>query len=288
MRQQALANRAEMARRRGEPGAIERFEEAIRLADELGNVQAQIESLLNLASAHVDAIELIEAEKCITKAEALLDWTERPNEVTGRIIAIRANLAWVHQDFDGALMLYLSAAEKSEGAERIQSQAAALLALARMRQRDRYRRLLGRLVTQGQQAKLDGVVAEALLPSAKEWLVAEAAGLSGRTYAEAIELALMQWLHDMPVEAEAVPDGAIGPSKGDATQVNESRMDPLVRVIVRMTADFAEVPTLQSKVLRQTITRLRRDLPREIYEIVIDWIEQGAAVHADINLDIHV
>jgi tetratricopeptide (TPR) repeat protein len=280
MRQQALANRAEMARRRREPGAIERFREAIRLAEDLADTPAQVASLLNLASAYVDEDRSAEAEEAVLQAEERLDRTEGLDDVNGRLLTIKGNIAWALEDFDAARVFYLAAAEQSEGAERIQSIAAGLVTLARMRQRERYRRLLERLIRVGQRAKLDGIVAEALLPSAEEWLAAEAVGLSARTYAEAIELALMQWWHDLPAVSDTTVETT---AETDPAQALDSRMDPVVGVIARMTAGLARVPTLRPRVTRQTIARLQRDLPEEIQEIVITWVEQANTILADIN-----
>jgi tetratricopeptide (TPR) repeat protein len=278
MRQQALANRAEMARRRREPGTIERFREAISLAADLGDTPALVASLLNLATAYVGEDRLEEAEETVLQAEGLRDRTEGSDQINARLLAIRGNIAWARADFDAARAFYLAAAEQSEGAEQIQAMAAGLLTLARTRQRDRYRQLLERLIRVGQQAKLDGIVAEAILSSAEEWLAAEAVGLTARTYAEAIELALMQWWHDLP----AVPDATVEiTGEIDSTQAADSRMDPVVRVIARMTAALAEAPTLHPNVTRQIIARLRRDLPQEIHEIVIAWVEQADTILAD-------
>ena len=91
--------------------------------------------------------------------------------------------------------------------------AAGLFTLARMRQRERYRRLLERLIRVGQRAKLDGIVAEALLPSAEEWLAAEAVSLALERTAEAIELALMQWWHDL----RAVSDTTVETTAEEST-----------------------------------------------------------------------
>jgi tetratricopeptide (TPR) repeat protein len=280
MRQQALANRAEMARHRREPGAIERFREAIRLAEDLADTPAQVASLLNLASAYVDEDRPAEAEEAVLQAEERLDRTEGLDDVNGRLLTVKGNIAWALEDFDAARVFYLAAAEQSEGAERIQSMAAGLFTLARMRQRERYRRLLERLIRVGQRAKLDGIVAETLLPSAEEWLAAEAVGLSARTYAEAIELALMQWWHDLPAVSDTTVETT---AEIDPTQALDSRMDPVVGVIARMTAGLARVPTLRPRVTRQTIARLQRDLPEEIREIVITWVEQANTILADIN-----
>ena len=43
-------------------------------------------------------------------------------------------------------------------------------------------------------------------------------------------------------------------------------------------------PTLHPSVTFQTIVRLRRDLPQEIHEIVIAWVEQAYTILADTGL----
>jgi hypothetical protein len=150
-----------------------------------------------------------------------------------------------------------------------------------MRERDRYRRLLQRLIRLGQQAKCEGVVAEALLPSGEEWLAAEAIGLSALTYAVAIELALAQWSNDLPVLIDEGFDATVSSAQIDPFQANDLRMDAVVRVLLGMAASLARAPALQPKVSRQTMTRLRRDLPEEIYDIVISWVQEAYSVLTD-------
>ena len=272
MRQQALANRAEMARRRGQPEAVQLFGQAIRLAEELEDVQAQVDSMLNLASAYVDQLRLDEAQSTVTLADALLDRSEAPAGSARRLLSIRANIAWAQGDFEAAGSLYRAAAARSEGADRIESLASALLTLARTRQGDRYRRGLDRLTRNAQQNHLDGVLAETLLPSAEEWLHAEVPGLSARTYAEAIELALVQCAHDMPVAVDAADAPTLVQLGTGPLPSDDGRLDVLFRVIVRTAVGTSLVPALGPVVIRRVIARLRHDLPSGVHEALVDWL----------------
>ena len=229
---------------------------------------------------HVDEDRPAEAEEAVLQAEERLDRTEGLDDVNGKLLTIKGNIAWALEDFDAARVFYLAAAEQSEGAERIQSMAAGLFTLARMRQRERYRRLLERLIRVGQRAKLDGIVAEALLPSAEEWLAAEAVGLSARTYAEAIELALMQWWHDLP----AVSDTTVRPRRRDRPCSGLGQSDgPRRRCHRTHDRRARKSPDPAPTCHPSTIARLQHDLPEEIREIVITWVEQANTILADIN-----
>jgi tetratricopeptide (TPR) repeat protein len=278
MQQQALANQAEMARRRGQPDAIQLFGRAISLAKDLGDVQAQIESLLNMASAYVDELRPDEARSTVDQAEALLDRAETPAESASRLLSIRGNISWEQNDFEAAGSLYRAAAARSDGSDRIESLAAALLTLAKTRQRDPYRRDLARLTREAQRTGCDGVLAEGLLPSAEEWLHAEARQLCGRTYADAIELALVQCAHDMPVEIEDQEAPTLPLSEADSLLSGDSRLDLLVRVIVRTAVGISAVPAIGPGVTRHIATRLRHDLPSGVNEILVDWLQQASSV----------
>jgi hypothetical protein len=269
-----------MARRRGESGVVERFEEAIRLADLLGDVEAQIESLLNLATARVDAGEFVDADTSLTTAQRLVAETEGQSEFAGRMTLIRANIAFAREEFDASYELYLRAMEESKGEMQVHSMAAALLVLARMRRRVHYRRFLGRVVREGQRMGMDGVTGIALLPSAKEWAEVDAAGLSARTYADAIELALAEWMHALPV---GIDRSNAETEVSQASLVGEGRMDSLVYVIARMSADLANVPSVHAKVDRQIMSRLKRELPDPISDLVGELIHQSDSVLAESN-----
>jgi hypothetical protein len=267
-----------MARRRRRPEAFQLFDRAISLAKDLGDVQAQVESLLNMASAYVDELRLDEAQSAVDQAEALLDRAETLSESASRLLSIRGNISWAQDDFEVAGSLYRAAAARSDGSDRIESLAAALLTLARTRQRDRYRRHLARLTREAQQTGYYGVLAEGLLPSAEEWLRAEARRLSGRTYADAIELALVQCTHDMPVEAEDQEAPTAPLSEADSPLSDRGRLDLLVRVIVRTVVGITAVPAIGPGVTRDIAARLRHDLPSGVNGILLDWLQQASAV----------
>jgi tetratricopeptide (TPR) repeat protein len=280
MRQQALANRAEMGRRRGESGMIGQFEEAIRLADDLGDVEAEIESLLNLASARVDANQLIEAEENLALVEGLSERIQSQSEFIGRLYSIRGNISWAREEFELAHKFYLSSAGSSVGEAQVESMAAALVTLARMRRRDEYRSLLRKVIRQGQRAGLDGATATAIMSSAKEWAEADVVSISAKTYVEAIELALNEWIHELPVGSDRSEAGTTDTSD-DVPSVIANRMDAFIYVIARMWADLSGVSLIQAKVVRQVIKRLERDLPSELNDLVVTWIQQAEAILAE-------
>lgn len=279
MRQQVLANRAEMARRNGEAGAVERLDEAAHLAAELGDTVAEAEALCNLAWAYLDSRALEEAEATVSRVVALAESPGLDAATNSTADSIRGGIAFARGEFDAAQGFYLRAAEVSRDARRIDSLLAAALALAKDTRRDRYRRLLRRLIREGQATHLDGSVAEGLLPCAEEWLTQGDVGLSAQTYATTILLALNQSIGDMPVipEIGRVP----GPSAVEDEAVTAHRLSPVIDVIVRMTHALAGAPAIRSRMMRDLLSRLRKELPEPIDEFVTSLIDQSAAIMSE-------
>jgi hypothetical protein len=120
------------------------------------------------------------------------------------------------------------------------------------------------LIREGQATHLDGSVAEGLLPCAEEWLTQGDVGLSAQTYATTILLALNQSIGDMPVipEIGRVP----GPSAvEDEASVTAHRLTPAIR----------------SRMMRDLLSRLRKELPEPIDEFVTSLIDQSAAIMSE-------
>ncbi len=268
MRQQALANRAEMARRQNEPQAIEQLQEASRLAEETGDSSAQVSSLLNLATAHADAAQLPKAEQAAAEARELLMKIEPDPNLIRRLQSIRGNVAFTRGDFESAQFLYMWAADFSTGAERIEAMGAALWALARLGARDRYRRLRDRLVREAQKHDLVGTAAQVLLPCADAWIAWGNAGLAARSYSMAIELALNEWFNVAPnsVEGQQHVEAQFTDSIG--------WNDAIVSVIVHIVQALEAVPSLRPSVIRRVNTQLRADLPEAVHQIVIGSITE--------------
>lgn len=266
MRQQALANRAEMARREGEPQALDDLQEAASIAGELGDFPAQAGVLMNLASGFVDNVRLDEAEAVVTQVSNLLQLTNAPEDDQVRIQMINGNIAAARGDLDTARSYYFSAAKLSTGTGWVQSEAAALWSLALDGKRNQYRRLLQRIIRVGQRDKLDGVVANAILPSAEAWLNAGVVNVSARTYAAAIVLGLVEWSNSRPVTTQPNVDDLLGSA------------DSLTYVIARMASNLSRVPSLRPRVTADVLAYLKRDLPEQLDQIVAKWIEESQAV----------
>jgi hypothetical protein len=128
----------------------------------------------------------------VAQVSQVFELIDAPRDDQARLLVIRGNISAARRDLNTARSQYLSAAELSTGAERIETEGAALWSLALDGQREKYRRLLQRVIRVGQREKLDGVVAKAILSSAQAWLDAGVANLSARTYAAAIVLAMVQ------------------------------------------------------------------------------------------------
>ncbi len=237
-------------------------------AADLGDLPAQAAALMNLATGYIDKDQLDDAEAVVTQVRQVFELMDAPRDDQARLLVIRGNIAAARRDLDTARSHFLSAAELSTGAERIESEGAALWTLAQDGQRDKYRRLLQRVIRVGQRDKLDGTVAKAILPSAEAWLNSGVTNLSARTYAAAIVLALVQWSNSQPVTTE--------PNAGDLS----SGADSVMYVIARMVSDLSSVPSLRPLVMTGVLAHLRNDLPDQLDEIVATWIEESAALLA--------
>jgi tetratricopeptide (TPR) repeat protein len=118
MRQQALHNLGEAARRRDQLAlAVEHGRAAASLAEELGDVRAQSESLSNTALALADADRLDEAWNTYLNA-AELARRVRDDQLEARAISGRARVAFLRNEFAQAAELYGKAADRSQRDDR--------------------------------------------------------------------------------------------------------------------------------------------------------------------------
>lgn len=267
MRQQALANRGEMARRKGAAEARSLIQEAVDLARDLLDGDAEAFSLLNLAWCHIDRGNLISAEQSLDQLETLIGEGRSGDTALSKVESVRGRIAFGREDYEQSYTWHMKAASHATDTdERLGAMASALRPLTKMGDRQRYRRLLDRIIRDGQRASRDGLVAELIAPYGAEWIARGAVRMAGRTLADAILLGLNQSAKD----AASHRDDA---GASDDPAVLEDQFGPLITPVVQVNASIASHPELRPRLMREVFSRVRRQLPEESGDFISSRIE---------------
>ena len=270
MRQQALANRGELGRRMGTSDAIPQLQEAVELAKNLLDIEAEAMSLLNLAWCHIDQGDLSGAEQTLVELQTLFNNGLAGIATLSTVESIRGGIAFKREEYWESYAWHIKAASHATSPkEHFDAMASALWPLIKVGDRRRYRSLLGRLVRAGQQADRDGQIAELIAPYGIEWVALGAVGMAARTLSDAILLGISQWTKDVKL---------LGGDTGLITDElwANGLFEPLAISIVQLNGSVARRPELRQRLLKEVFARVRRQLPESDGDFVASWIEQLA------------
>jgi tetratricopeptide (TPR) repeat protein len=219
MRQQALANLGELARRQGDSASRILLAEAAELAEALDDRHAQVSALANLALAEIGEGHWGAAERAVSEASVLLAREDECDDLNAQLIAATGAIVAGRGDYETARGHYLAAARICRGIHRVEYRAGALAAMGRTRDRRGYLTTLGQLVRDCQREDLELEAARTLLYPARVWLDCGSCRPASRMLAVSVELSLAAW-------GKSHPERLTPLEEADREAVGEKQVDP--------------------------------------------------------------